>query len=73
MRYACTCGGRFKTYSVRTIGNHRLKYLRCDSCKGRTQVSVAIDHHGKEIPTIVLQPSTRFFLQGNTSGRMPTS
>lgn len=58
MTYGCTCGGRFKTYSTRTIGMTRLKYLRCDQCRGTASVSVRVDGCGKEIPTIVLQPST---------------
>lgn len=58
MIYGCTCGGRFRVETTRTSGLHRTRFLVCRSCGGRTSVSVKLDSNGKEIPAIVLRPST---------------
>lgn len=70
MTYGCTCGGRFKSYSVRTTGTNRLKYLRCDSCRGTVSVSVRVDDGGKEIPAIVLEPSTTVWPQSDSADKI---
>ena len=58
MKYGCTCGGRFKVYSVRSVGCSRIRFLRCKSCGGTTSVCIRVDAKGEELPTIVLRPST---------------
>jgi hypothetical protein len=76
MTYGCVCGGRFKSYSVRTSGLYRLKYLRCDTCDGTTSVNVKIDGTGKELPTIVLDPSNNtldVIADGRNDGSMAST
>lgn len=59
MTYGCTCGGHYRVETARTTKQHRLRYLVCKACGGRTSVSVKLDAEGKELPCIVLSPRTQ--------------
>lgn len=60
MIYGCTCNpaARYRTYSTRTAGLFRARFLKCDHCGTTHTVEVRLDANGKEFPTTVLRHST---------------